>query len=197
MKRSSNHTGLINLVYSEKRELRASLDALSKQIEHLDEQRRQLAHELNLFPCDEDIDGLTHQELVDAVGEGSRVDIEIPEHLLDDDVPACPCCSAAGKATDEDAQVLRCTACSGIFTDPRQPITPAQALKFVALGSRMSTMRSHSRRTAFYFDLDIVKAEDIGGELEENPMGQIRELNAVSRLHGWAMRDTKLVAQWG
>ncbi len=194
MKRSSNHTGLINLVYSEKRELRASLDSLDLQIQQLQQQREEVMADICRLPGDEDLEGMTHQELVDAVGEGSGVEIEIPEHLLDDAVPACPCCSAAGMPSEVDAQVLKCVACGGVFTDQRKPITTDQARKFVAIGGPMSTMRTFGRRTAFYFDLDVIKAEDI---LDENPMGQIRELNAVSRLHGWAMRDTKLVAQWG
>ena len=181
MKRSSNHTGLINLVHSEKRELRASLQQLDEQIEDLRRQRAEVAEEFQAFPADEDLDGMTHADLVVAVEP--LIDAVENEHLLTEDVPVCPGCSGPGVLTD-DPQVLRCTKCDGVFTDPKQPITPEQAIKFVRIQLPMATMRTFGRRTAFYFDLDIVESAGAG-------------LNSVTRVHGWANRETKQVVQWG
>lgn len=91
---------------------------------------------------------------------------------------SCPGCSGAGVLTD-DPQVLHCTRCGGIFTDPNFPIIGEQAIKFVAY--HLPMLANAGVEGSFYFDLDIARPSD-GGR---------------TRLHGWADRRTKRVVQYG
>lgn len=89
----------------------------------------------------------------------------------------CPGCSGSGVLTD-DPQVLKCTSCGGIFTDAEQPITPEQAIKFVAI--HLPMLANAGTDGSFFFDLEL-----IGGRMDGR------------RVHGWADRRTKRVVQWG
>ncbi len=93
----------------------------------------------------------------------------------------CPGCSGEGVLTD-DAQVLRCQSCGGVFTaDSAQPITMEQAMKFVVFQLPMSANAGPDGQ--FYFDLDI--ATEWKGQA------------VTKRIHGWADSKTRAIVQFG
>jgi hypothetical protein len=90
----------------------------------------------------------------------------------------CPGCCGDGILTD-DPQVLKCRSCGGIFTaDRKQPISPEQAMKFVAI--HLPMLANAGADGSFFFNLAIS-----------------RECHETTHVHGWADRKTKRVVQWG
>lgn len=97
----------------------------------------------------------------------------------------CPGCCGDGILSD-DPQVLVCRSCGGFYTaDPKQPITTAQAIKFVAI--HLPMLANAGQDGQFYFDLDLVAAD---AHIRGNE-------GKTERVHGWADRKTRRVVQWG
>jgi len=91
----------------------------------------------------------------------------------------CPGCSGLGLLSD-DPDVLRCQGCGGVYTT--DPITPEQAIKFVAIHLPMVSGAEPRFGVieTFYFDLELSDGRLAG-----------------RRIHGWADKRSKRVTQWG
>lgn len=119
------------------------------------------------------INSLIEQDYQEAVAFLGKAKKDLPKPA------SCPGCSGSGVLTD-DPQVLKCTSCGGIFTDPKQPICRTAAWKFVGLGQPM--LANAGPDGSFYFDLDIVDGPDA---------------TQGTRVHGWADVKTRRVVQFG
>jgi hypothetical protein len=177
-RRTSNHHAVLGLIYGEKAAADQEIAKMRRDIEYQQEQLAEAIEERRQMPSDERLEDMTHQDLVDYIQTSGIC--ELPSELEDEGPATCPGCDGDGVLSD-DPQVLRCTKCGGVFTaNPAEPITQAQAMKFVALHLPLQANAVDADQV-FYFDLDLVADVERG----------------QTRLHGWADKATKRVVQWG